>query len=374
MKIGIMTFWWSQDNYGQLLQCYALQKYLKDIGHEVFLIRYNYNSDLKKHINYLRWFKIFNPYFVIRFLCKLNSAHSCSTNDEPDREFEAFRKTYLFQSDMQYKKFDDLYNFPPAADMYISGSDQVWNYKYLDTPHSIPYRAYFLDFGNKNIKRVSYAASWGVTQIPRKVKKVVKPLLAKFDYISVREQNGIDLCRQCGRNDAEWVCDPTLLLQAEVYRKIYEENKIRKIVKPFILLYMLNNTFDFEIQKIYEFAENKNLEIVYVTGNGMLDNRKKYYATIPEWIWLVDNAKYVITNSFHCGVFCTIFHKQFGIIPLSGKQTEMNERFESLFKLRGTGNRFIYENDFSILEKEYIVKEIDYSKKYLKVLSEGDIF
>lgn len=95
----------------------------------------------------------------------------------------------------------------------------------------------------------------------------IEPLLNRFDYVSVREESGINLCRKCGRNDAEWVCDPTLLLSAEIYRSLYRENKIQKPDGKYILLYMLNNRCDFDIQSVYDFAKNKNLKVVYVTGN-----------------------------------------------------------------------------------------------------------
>ena len=207
-----------------------------------------------------------------------------------------------------------------------------------------------------------------MTELPNDFIQVAKPLLAKFNYIGVREESGVDLCRQCGRAEAEWVCDPTLLLSAETYRKIYAENNIRKLEKKYILLYMLNNTCDFDIQSVYDFAVEKQLDVVYVTGNGVIDKRQKYFATIPEWLYFVDNAEYVITNSFHCGVFSTIFHKAFGIVPLSGKLTGMNARFESLFELRGTGKRFVTDKDFSVLEKEYQVKPISVSQNFLNML------
>ena len=144
--------------------------------------------------------------------------------------------------------------------------------------------------------------------------------------------------------------------------------KIKKIEEPYILLYMLNNQFEFDVNKIYDFAKKKKLKVVYVTGNGVSDKRKKTFATIPEWLYLVDNATYVITNSFHCGVFSTIFNKQYGIIPLSGKDKEMNLRFESLFSLYGIDSRFILLNDFNVLEKKYDSNHIE--SNFLQELQE----
>ena len=115
-------------------------------------------------------------------------------------------------------------------------------------------------------------------------------------------------------SNAEWVCNPTLLLNAEDYRNLYSDT-IRKPSGKYVFLYMLGNECDFDIQKVYGWAERKALDVVYVTGNAVVDKNKKIFATIPEWIYLIDNIEYVTTNSYHCRVFSTIFNKCFGIVP-----------------------------------------------------------
>ena len=215
---------------------------------------------------------------------------------------------------------------------------------------------------------MSYAASWSVNALSEGLQNEIAPLLERFDYVSVREEKGIELCAQCRRNDAEWVCDPTLLLGAEIYRNIYKENQIRKPKNKYLLLYMLNNEFDFDVSTVYSFAEEKKLDVVYVTGNGVIDQRKKFFATIPEWLYLVDNAEYVITNSFHCCVFSTIFCKRFGVVALSGKDAGMNARFESLFRMTGTGDRFVTDKNFSALDREYEPKGVLFSEGFLAEL------
>ena len=235
--------------------------------------------------------------------------------------------------------------------------------------HSIAYRAYFLDFGNKNILRLSYAASWGTTELPKRIVASITKMLDKFNYVSVRENSGKEICAKCGIEDADWVCDPTLLISAEQYRKIYKENHINTINKKYLLFYYLNNNCDFDIESVYHFANKKGLEVIFISGNGFYDEHEKVEATIPEWLYLVDNAEYVITNSFHCAVFCTIFYKCFGVIPLTGYAAGMNERFSSLFELRGTGNRFITSDNYSALGNEYIPKPVVPSEKFIKILS-----
>lgn len=368
MKIGIMTFWWSEDNYGQLLQCYALQKYLRVLGHEAFLIRYFPDNDIPRQKTPIikKFYKVFNPKKLYNFIqAKIKRKKLEYERTTNNRHFDSFRQKYISQTSVLYSTLKELRANPPQADVYIVGSDQVWNYycQFKNTLH-----AYFLDFGSDCTRRLSYAASWGRTSISDDEISEITPLLKRFDYVSVREGSGIELCKKCGFDSAEWVCDPTLLLSAETYRKLYNENSIRKIAKKYLLLYMLGNKCDFDIKNVYNFAMLKNLEVVFVTGNDLINSNTKYFATIPEWLYLVDNAEYVITNSFHCGVFSTIFHKQFGIVPLSGKLIGMNARMESLFESRGIGNRFISNNDFSLLDEEYSVKNITNSEKFSKIL------
>lgn len=353
MRIGIMTFWWSEDNYGQLLQCYALQKYLRDAGHEAYLIRYNFTSDLKTPIG-IKLLKALNPYLVLRHLKhrikakKLQEEVRCH-----NRGFDDFRKKYIHQSDILYTTYSQLKENPPEANCYIVGSDQVWNFSFItQVKNSAIIHAYMLDFGAEATKRMSYAASWSMNALSTKLIKEITPLLQRFSYVSVREEKGIELCRQCGYEDAEFVCDPTFLLKADVYRNLYRSEGIQPQKQKYLLLYMLNNECDFDIQKVYDFAQERGLQVVYVTGNGVLDKREKCFATIPQWLCLVDNAEYVVTNSFHCCVFSSLFGKQFGVVNLKGKHAGMNTRMESLFTQLEIEPRWL-EGDFSVLDTEY---------------------
>lgn len=359
MKIGILTFWWSQDNYGQLLQCYALQKYLRDAGHDAFLIRYDSRNDFLRTPFILRCFKALNPVLLCKFLQhKINSKKLLEESKLNDRHFDDFREKYIVQSENVYTSYNQLKENPPEADVYIVGSDQVWNFSLFKTVNNCKnlIHAYFLDFGSTQTKRISYAASWSCSDLRSDIIEKISPLLKNFDYVSVREKSGINLCRKCGYDTAEFRCDPTLLLTAENYRSLYKENyDTFKRKNPYLFLYMLNNTCDFDIQKVYEFAERKNLEIVYITGNGKIDRYEKTFATIPQWLSLIDNAEYVVTNSFHCCVFSFLFEKKFGVVPLTKTLAGMNSRIETLSEIFGIKPRWIMEDEsgvFSVLEEE----------------------
>ncbi|MGI5115820.1 polysaccharide pyruvyl transferase family protein [Treponema sp. SP13] len=372
MKIGILTYWWGSDNYGQLLQCYALQKYLRDLGHDVFFIRYNYNTEKKKN-SFSFWKKAvmaMNPViFYNHFERKFSRKKVLEINKS--RNFDEFRNKYISFSENIFFRYNDLRNTPPRADAYIVGSDQVWNFTFTNNVKPVVH-SYMLDFGEKNVKRFSYAASWGVSVISDELKREIAPLLKNFDYVSVREQQGIDLCKQCGYDGAEWVCDPTLLLSADSYRMLYSENKIRKPDKKYILLYMLANKYDFDLNAVYRFAKKKTLDVVFVTGNYMAGKREKFYATIPEWLYLVDNAEYVISNSFHCAIFSILFNKQFGVVRLVGLHEGMNSRLDSLFDLYGISARYLRTDDFSVLDRRYIPVKKEIQNHFLEKLLYSD--
>ena len=353
MKIGIMTFWWSNDNYGQLLQCYALQKFLSNIGHEPFLIKYNYEKDVASPL-YIKAIKALNPVRLLKYINK--KIHKSLVRREENlssRDFDKFRTKYIKQEAFEYSSWKQLKSNPPEADAYIVGSDQVWRFSpSVTNSNKGMIHSYMLDFGSCSTKRLSYAASWGLDFLSKELIDEINPLLKKFDYVSVREQNGIELCKQCGVSNAEWVADPTMLLTPEVYRDLYktELQSIRMPKEKF--LYMLNNKSDFDIEKVYSFAEEKKLKVIYVTGNGVINKKEKFFATIPEWLYLIDNAEYVVTNSFHCGVFSTLFNKKYGIVGLTGIHKGMNKRIDSLFERFNISPRYINES-LNILDVDY---------------------
>lgn len=373
MKIGIMTFWWSQDNYGQLLQCYALQKYLRDAGHDAYLIRYVGNNDKGNSPLWKRILKSFNPCLLFKYIKKkICLKLSLREQKNNTRYFDNFRNIYIKQSDKFYSSYKELKENPPEADIYIVGSDQIWNFSFLTNKKQVKQNAYvhacMLNFGKETTKKMSYAASWSMSSLSSNLIEEIKPLLQKFSYVSVREENGVELCKQCGYDKAEFVCDPTMLLDADIYRNLYKSERIRKQEKKYILLYMLNNECDFDIQKVYDFAKEKKLEVVYVTGNGVVDKRDKFFATIPEWLYLIDNAEFIVTNSFHCCVFSSLFEKKFGAVKLTGYAKGQNVRLESLFKILGIDSRFVNE-DLNVIENNYTIKENYTTNKIIDIIS-----
>jgi hypothetical protein len=182
------------------------------------------------------------------------------------------------------------------------------------------------------------------------------PLLKKFNYVSVREKSGVAICDQCGVKNVEWVPDPTLLLNVSSYRFLCTNEK-KAHNKTYCLLYMLRSKHAISMKMIYNWADKKNLEVIYISGNSMYDKYRKIHVTIPEWLYLIDHAEYVITDSFHGCVFSILFHKQFMPILLTGKQAKMNTRITSLFEMLDI--HIDLESNFDILNKKYDWESID---------------
>ncbi|MHB9293702.1 hypothetical protein Holit_02832 [Hollandina sp. SP2] len=256
----------------------------------------------------------------------------------------------LSQSEKFYSSFKELQADPPEADAYIVGSDQVWNFwgKPLDIAKHETIRAYFLDFGKKEMKRISYAASFGTRKINSNDIKIMAPLLNKFSYVSVREHVNLNFCTMCGLRSAEWVPDPTLLLKVEQYRMLYKNIQTHENSDPYCLVYMLRDNVDF-LTAVYEWAEKKKISVRLIMNNGLVQHIfPETFATIPEWIRLIDNANYVITDSYHGTVLSFIFLKKFALIPFSGYESDV--RINDLFKRFNKQPPFLKDANFSLLD------------------------
>ena len=340
-----MTFWWTKDNYGQILQCYAMQKYLNNNGHNAFLIRYNPQFDDRKQLFFLRIKHAMNPCRIIRRISNtIDKKHA-------QRKFQEFRNRYIKSTERIYNSYTELVLDPPDAEVYITGSDQVWNFFPREKGHGGRFNAFLLNFGNDHIRHISYAASFGKEEIDSVLAQKMARMLINFTYISVREKSGLNICQQCGIHKVELVPDPVFLVDANTYRSLYTENNGIKVLKPYCFLYLLTNETGIDVSAIYNWAAAKNLDVVYVPGGARQDSRKRTYAMIPEWLFLIDNAEYVFTNSYHGSVFSLLFHKKFGIIKRVGSGEKMNTRFSSLFEQFTLEPRYI-NSDISTIDKE----------------------
>lgn len=336
MKVGVITFSESKDNYGQLLQCYAMQEYLRLRGHEPFLIRYhdtpiadNTSFKPRKIFTYLCKFpKYLKWYIDRRRTLKHNTAYE-STADFAKRDFSGFLSRHISCTPIFNAR--EIHDNPPVADAYICGSDQIWAGD----------DAYYLSFAPESSVKIAYAPSLGgLSSFSEDQEQRMRLLINRLDRVGMREQSGVDTCHRLRRTDAVKVVDPTLLLNSDDYLRIAVKPSQPK---PYALIYLLGNPIDVDIQKIFDECKRRGLDTVYIASQGRSDKMPKSDPTIEEWLGLMAEASLIITNSFHCTVFALHFHRNFITIPLSGGFGRMNTRIEELLGECGLGNHITGE-------------------------------
>lgn len=330
MKIGIVTFYNTQDNYGEVLQHYALKTFLNKLGHEVFLLQCN-----KSHkCNMVRLICniVASPMkYLVEIKRRYKYKSYLSEIRSHPRNFDEFRNKYFCLTEEVYEQ-DKLSENLPFADAYICGSDQIWaNVNWVN----------YLGFVPNGIKKIAYAPSFGGLNFSKNEKKILADYIKDFDIITLREHSGVDLCRQLGRMDATLVPDPTFLL-SDIDYEVIMDNDLEE--GKYLFLYLLGNETEIDMDSIYSFAEEKGVKVKYVASQGLIDKCEKEYPTIERWIGLIKQAEYVLTNSFHGMAFSIIFNKNFMIIPLSGVHKRMNDRIDTALLNYGLQDRIFQGN------------------------------
>lgn len=351
MKTGIITFHFTH-NQGAVLQCYALQTVLNKMGNQAGVINYcpPYHTVRYSAVKNPFVFAIsndkklknkkfsFRTYQFVRNFAK--SVYLTITGEYKKREenFQQFIGKHLVLS-KRYKSLKELQKTPPKFDAYITGSDQVWN---PDMHNGSFDKAYFLDFGESSIKKLSYAASLRQTYSEDE-KKELASLCRNIDAVSSRETNGA-LDEVLGR-PYEICIDPTLLLQAEDYSSLEAENSEKE---PYIFVYGFETSSGI-VQAVSEISKALNIRVV----NGSPDKIKlpncknaQYYGP-DKFLSYIKNADFVITNSFHGTAFSLIYNKHFVTVP----HTTRGRRMIELLKKLDLSNR-LWGDSNSVWEQE----------------------
>lgn len=389
-KIKIITFCNALCNYGQVLQAYSLQRYLRDNykEFETKLIYAHPFGGIAQKPSKKSCVKIFlehlttaRRYFNAYILCldkydKKIRATKMAMIKEAMREVLEEAKIGKFDSKRinmlnkkrEFERFkreniaihcDDLQNFRKfapeyEADCYIVGSDQVWNVG-SDNFWADFYTLEFLPPNHKS-KKISYAASLGKAEFGSEGEKAYfKKALAKFDAISVRESCNIKTLNEIGFK-AECVPDPTQLLTKSDYEKLIDSSIEKgefdsaksdgKVRKESVFVYMLGNETSMDKDSVMAFLESQN-SVIYTNANVDFscawDYKSDFAPTPQEWIACVRDCKLMITNSFHGCAFAITMNTPFVALKLGGAQVwgAMNTRFYQLFELFGLQNRLV---------------------------------
>ena len=364
MKIGIITLPFNS-NYGGLLQAFAMQSVLKQLGHEVLTVNRR---------NRIMPFKIKVLSSANRLIRSIRNGRigvirSWATASEEliiDQYTNRFIRENIHVTDLlkSEKEFAELSRY--GFDAFVVGSDQVWRPKYSPSIAN-----HFLGFaeGNARLKRISYAASFGVENweySPDQTEKC-RRLISEFNAVSVREDTAVKLCKDNFGVDALQVLDPTLLVEKEEYIRLVEKDKIPECSGT-LLTYVLDKTPEKQafINKI---AMETGLKEVSIMPKSIFRDagRKRIndciYPPVTAWLRGFMDAKYVLTDSFHGTAFALIFNKPFLAM---GNANRGISRFTSLLKLFGLEDRIILSVNDQLTEKLYIPIDFQQVNKILK--------
>lgn len=342
-KVGIISRH-AISNYGSFFQAYALERTVREMGYDSYTINYIRNKE--KSVNLVK-IDIANSKWNKNFITRLIFyAINIPNRYIQYNRFSKFRKKELNLT----KEINDStsINKDLGFDIYCTGSDQVWN----ETIENKLDYAYFFDNVDKNEKIISYAASFGKSVFDKKKLDVVKNKLKKYNYISVREDAGVDILKSMGY-DANQVLDPTLLLNGEIWRSVIG-NSYKSCNKKYILIYQVHKNNEL-VDYAKELAKKNNFDVINISVsflNKKKDVKLEWLPSYKKVLWLFDNAQCIVTDSFHATAFSINFNKNF----VTFLPKESTSRNKSVLKLFGLEERCITDkNDF-----ETPMKCIDY--------------
>lgn len=351
-RVGILTYHYVP-NYGAAMQAWALQKVLQRLGHDVFFIDYrpsHLTTGGKFHLPTEAWRRRAN--LVIAYQ-KAMALRSCFLGDGGKKaKFEAFHREHLVLGAECYQTRKQLLRNPPEADVYVCGSDQIWN---ASEQYGID-PTYFLDFAPSGVRKVAYAPSFGRPEIHPRFSEETLRLVKQFDAISVREESGVALLKDSCPLGATWVPDPTLLLGGDYPEAILPEQD-----QGYIFSYTLRSRETVsEVER--EMSQRTSLPVI---SPATLKRDGKGVPGPLEWLGLIKAAKYVITNSYHGTLFSTIFRKPYVFVGLSGAKAGFNERAHSLLGRLGLSQRMLDDGNIERLP-EIIDAAVDWERVSLE--------
>ncbi len=318
-------------NYGSVLQAYATQAVLTQKGYEVEFI--DYYPERMHMLGMLKRIKnksnLLRRNILVRTVARIIMLPSYI---QRFGVFKKFLKKYLKMTPKTYQTEEELEEDIPQADIYCTGSDQVWNTGWnekIDYP-------FFLKFVPKNKKCIAIAASFGKSELEDWEKEETKELLSKYSALSMRELSGVKIAKDLGFEDAINILDPTLLLNGEEWSQLASDKYSNQ---DYVFVYNLNRNkkIDAYVQKL---AKEKKLKIYYVSyclHEFYKKGKMKCNVKVEDFLSLIKNAKYVVTDSFHATAFSINFNTQFMIVFPEKYST----RVESILKITGLEERIV---------------------------------
>lgn len=359
MKVAYITLH-KVRNYGSVLQTYAARKVLENLGHEPILIdycppRFVESNRADDEFRRFRYKRKNNPIIKALFYAV--------TKRELNRlrkRFERFLSQALPRKTKPYFDIEELRVDPPVADVYCTGSDQVWNFK----TNGFYERPFYLDFGDPSTRRVAFAASFGRSELEPEEMEAIRETLGRYYAIGVRESSGLPILERLGVERRANLLDPTLALDESEWWKTTSD--VSPFKEKYILVYEFNKTSD-----IGAYARKLSAEtglpvkrIAYYGYERHKGERCVVAPSVNKFLTLIRHAEYVITNSFHATVFSTVFQRKFAAVyPAS-----FSARLADFLELTGMSERH-FDDPEKIGE---ISRPIDFERVGAKLAEERE--
>ena len=320
-SVGIITMH-KVPNFGSALQAYALQRKVDELGYDAELIDYHYPNEYhcaRQGLTYFpqrSTFRLFMLNVIARLMLALRLNKFKKKAEERVNRYELlknYRRFYkkFFKLSRFYDSIESVCDNPPDYDIYVTGSDQVWNPRFVANDP-----VFFLDFAGVGKPRLSYAASMSSRRIDKEFEDSYKVYLEKYDVISVREKSTAEIVSKMTGRETDVVSDPSLLLDKDEWLGICPKESLLK--ENFLLLYIQSYSYD-PYPNIVTFtkkmAEHLGLKVVILLGlrkGYSIDGAVTFETAGPfEFLQLFRDAQFVVTTSFHGTVFALNFGKKF---------------------------------------------------------------
>ena len=356
MKASIITF---QDSYnnGALLQAYALEKTLSDLtGERCEILNYHCAFKNKKYGMNLKE----------KPLVMVNKALSYPIKKKLRRKSDQFKRKYMHITPEEYSTSDEMVKLNEVYDAFFCGSDQIWN----------PFNtggdgAFFLDFVRSADAMIAYAPSIAITEMPGDLQALYRKHLNRFKHLSIREESGKAIIEKLTGQNAQVVLDPTLLMTAEDWSKI---SKPTTIGKPYAFLYFISYRPEM-LRFAKRLKEEAGIEIVV-----SIKTLRDYLVCVKhgliakivspgEFIGYIQNAEYVITNSFHATAFSINLRKKFFSFGNKSTLARGNSRVTDFLAGLGLSDRFVNRDELKNKDDIHALmkKEIQYQEVHKKL-------
>lgn len=367
MKIGIITFH-RAENYGSVLQAYALNRYVRNLKPDSEVEEIDYESDVQKNIYRI----LIPPKSVLGCLRYVHSFFYYKALARKKRKFADFIVKHIPLSNVHGNlSANELKKYATKYDSLICGSDQIWNVRCMDSNEF-----YFISFAVEGTKKIAYAPSLGLSQFTNEEEQQFKERTSSFDFLSIREPAGANIISSLTGKEVEVVCDPVLLFTAEQWREL--SCLVNPIKKPYILCYFIGDISGMR-KYVSRVKRETGISKVIVIIKNLRDIGSGFSTMFDagpiEFLNLIEHASYVITDSFHATCFSLLFHTKFWVFVESNSTTKPNSRISNITKIANCSERVLNVHNMNDIEvdvdidfaaaDEFITKYSLQSKVYL---------